>query len=82
MLRIISQDGTTDIPYDSCILEIELYPEGAVIAFFADNGNKGFLGVYSSTDIAKEVLKSIRIKFDDPNTVYRYFIMPEERDLL
>ncbi len=53
-MRIISQDGTVDVPYERVVLSVE----GRTVQ--ADIGARSFyMGVYESTDDAITVLREI-----------------------
>lgn len=53
-MRIISQDGTVDVPYENVIIRVEgKFIEAYMGATYA------FMGVYKSTDDAIAVLREI-----------------------
>lgn len=73
-MRIISQDGLTDIPYEKCVLEVVIYQTGITINFGMDEYT-GFLGTYKTVDDAKKVLEMIRIH---ESNGHDWFMMPLE----
>lgn len=60
-MRIISQDGNVDIPYESAVLICE---EGIVSAF-ANNGRIFCMGSYSTPEKALAVMEELRKKYED-----------------
>lgn len=53
-MRIISQDGTADVPYENAIIRVE----GRTIEAYMGAAS-AFMGVYQSTDDAIAVLREI-----------------------
>ena len=91
-MRILDQNGISDIPYEHAVIMIE---EGAIIAYMpaaAGNNLRVFLAAYSSFDIAKKALKKLHIAYQRANennsiscmvnAPSLYFIFPQEEDLI
>ena len=71
-MRIISQDGFVDIPYDSIIV-FALNGNGVSACTVNDNYNKMTLGTYKNEDDALYVMECIRYS---KMKGYDYFFMP------
>ena len=71
-MRIISQDGLIDIPYDSIII-FALNGNGVSACTVNDNYNKMILGTYNDGDDALYVMDCIRY---NKRKGYDYFHMP------
>lgn len=58
-MRLISEDGTMDVPYDGCVL---IVADGSIIASPIASGavEQMVMGEYYSDEMAKKVLKDIR----------------------
>lgn len=76
-MRIISQDKTTDVPYDSSVICIEV----TNVSIYYINvyfGDKWFwLGTYETLDNAKAVLWDIATKNKEKKT---YYEMPQRNN--
>lgn len=62
-MRLISQDGMIDVPYDKCCLEVEASRrEGSVVYFIYAHTNKMTLSLarYSSESKALKVMEMLR----------------------
>lgn len=66
-MRVISQDGTIDIPYDSVTLEesyVGIYGDGLdrweILAYFALHERPKCIALYSSEEKAKKAMEMLR----------------------
>lgn len=62
-MRLISQDGMIDVPYDKCCLEVEVSRrEGSVVYFIYAHTNKMTLSLarYSTEAKALKVMEMLR----------------------
>lgn len=79
-MRLISQDGKYDIPYDSFTIHID--DEMILITYieaFTTSGSCIVLGEYSSKQKALAVMKEIRDLSADPDVVY--YELPKDEDV-
>lgn len=89
-MRIVSQDGLLDIPYESCaIFYSEKHYGGAVCAQFNGSNEVDCLGKYLTEKKALEVMKMLReawlkesVEFEDGichrNTVFQF---PQDKEI-
>lgn len=76
-MRIISQDGFIDIPYDSIII-FALHGKDVSACTVNDNYNKMILGTYKNEDDALYVMKCIRY---NKGKGCEYFHMPDAKSV-
>ena len=69
-MRLISQNGNVDIPYDKAVL---LHAQGDVMASVGDK--EYILGVYSSMEKSYRVMEMLREEYLE--TVYDYRTKPK-----
>lgn len=76
-MRIISQDKTTDVSYDSSVIYVEVANESIcyINAYFGDRCF--WLGTYKTLDNAKAVLWDIATKNKEKKT---YYEMPQNNN--
>ena len=73
-MRIISQDGTINLPFESCIIERSDTKIFTTCANVFDNSVKFLeLGEYSTVENAKEVMRIIERSYNDYliNKIYK-----------
>jgi len=81
-MRVISQDGTTDVPYEKVVIQ----RDGTDIYFLNDNlsGGEGYLlmAEYSTDDKAKEAMNIMRILYGAyEEGGDRYFQFPADSEV-
>lgn len=76
-MRIISQNGLIDIPYDSIII-FALHDKDVSACTVNDNYNKMILGTYNDGEDALFVMKQIRRAANDG---YTYYFMPSAKEV-
>ena len=69
-MRLVSQHGNVDIPYDKAVL---LHAQGDVMAIVGDK--EYILGVYSSMEKSYRVMEMVREEYLE--TVYDYRTRPK-----
>ena len=73
MLRIISQDKTIDVPYESSVIT----QEGTENLYAYNQSGRMHIGTYNNIDCQK-IMKDIRIKAYEVDDGLNFFEMPEE----
>lgn len=59
-MRIISQDGKIDLPYEQISISIDCDDERTIIAYAVSSGTIWELAEYSKKEKAEEVMKMLR----------------------
>ena len=77
-MRIISQDGKFDIPYDSVLVYVSsVFPKEIHVDFVAYRATY-IVGQYDSEEDALYVMKQIRRAVNDG---YTYYFMPSAKEV-
>lgn len=74
-MRVISQDGTFDIPYNTCAFEAGGSDGGWVVAIpipSGDHSDRFELARYSSKEYAVNALRLLREHFREDGRAYRF----------
>ena len=62
-MRIISQGGKIDLPYEQISISIDCDDERTIIAYAVSSGTIWELAEYSTKEKAEEVMKMLRTKY-------------------
>ena len=67
-MRIISQDGAIDIPYERFIISVNMQNQGEIIAWTGNNISDDeciAMAIYSSSEKAQKAMEILREKYKD-----------------
>lgn len=64
-MRIISQGGKIDLPYEQISISIDCDDERTIIAYAVSSGTIWELAEYSTKEKAEEVMKMLRTGYSD-----------------
>jgi hypothetical protein len=62
-MRIISQDGKIDLPYEQISISIDYDDEMAIIAYAVSSGTIWELAEYSTKEKAEKAMKMLRAEY-------------------
>lgn len=77
-MRLISQDGMTDVPYEQCLIDVRIYQNASVIFVYFGQFECD-LGTYSTEAKAREVMRQIREYAKRHEDIY---ILPDDENEL
>lgn len=79
-MRLISQNGRVDVPYENVILTVG--NDGIILVTFFSSDEDFVFAIYSTKEKALKVMEMLIGKYEQPKSQpYNYFQFPKDEDV-